>query len=268
MQIDAIVFDLDDTLLNGEARVSAYTRDVMRRAKEQGVHIVPASGRAIFSMQPFVEQLAPDNPYIACNGAQLVNPDHTPMETHAFPIEEAKALIHFFNENGFYVQCYHGDHIYYSEACDASRSYMRSSGMYGVALGDLEARLDFETPKVLSVQSPERVREMLPIVRERFPNATVTVSKPYFLEAQPAGVSKGFALKRLAERMGWSLEHIMAFGDSLNDLSMLEAVGYGVAVGNARDEVKRAVRFVCGANTEDGVARFVEAHVLKGGREP
>jgi Cof subfamily protein (haloacid dehalogenase superfamily) len=260
--IDAIVTDLDDTLLNAESKLSPYTLDVFRRAREKGVRIVPASGRAAYSMRPFVTELDTGLPYIACNGAQLVNADHTVMETIAFSPEQARAVIRYLKENGFYVQCYRDESFYFEKDCAASDNYRCSSGMHGQAVGDLEAFVTFPTPKILSVHRPEEVARFLPLIREAFPVASFSVSKPYFLEAEPPDVSKGAALRKLAREMLLTPESTLVFGDSLNDLTMLGFAEHSVAMGNARDEVKRAARHVCGTNAEDGVARFVAEHVL------
>lgn len=62
--------------------------------------------------------------------------------------------------------------------------------------------------------------------------------------------------------MGICREEIMAFGDGLNDLRMIREVGTGVAMGNARDEVKAAADYIALSNDEEGVARFIEEYVL------
>jgi hydroxymethylpyrimidine pyrophosphatase-like HAD family hydrolase len=102
----------------------------------------------------------------------------------------------------------------------------------------------------------------MPLAQTAFPDASFSVSKPYFLEAEPPEVSKGAALRRLAKVLSLSPERTLVFGDSLNDITMLGYATHSVAMGNARDEVKRAARHVCGTNAEDGVARFVAAQVL------
>ncbi|NLI22905.1 MAG: HAD family phosphatase [Clostridiales bacterium] len=262
MQIDAIVTDLDDTLLNGESMLSPYTLDVMARAKARGIRLIPASGRTSFSMLRFMRQLDTGLPYIACNGGELVAPDHTVLESVDFSPEKARQIIRFLRENDFYVQCYRGEHFYYDQECDHSESYRDSSRMLGQAVGNLEAFVDFPTPKVLSVQSPEVVSRMYPLIQKAFPDVSFTISKPYFLEAQPEGVSKGAALRKLAGRLGLTPGRTLVFGDSLNDLTMLQFAENSVAMGNAREDIKQATRHVCATNAEDGVARFIDEHVL------
>lgn len=121
------------------------------------------------------------------------------------------------------MQVYRDQEFYYANECDMSRRYKRSSGMKGVAVGNLGAFLDFPTPKVLSVNEADEVRRLFPTANERFKGrATFTVSKPYFLEAEPIGATKGEALRRLARRINIVPERTAAFGDSLNEFSMLD----------------------------------------------
>ena len=92
--------------------------------------------------------------------------------------------------------------------------------------------------------------------------ADFTMSKPFFIEGIAPDVSKGNALRRLAKRLNLTPENTMVFGDSLNDISMLEFSHNSVAVANARAETKQAARFTCRSNQEDGVAHFVAEQVL------
>lgn len=56
----------------------------------------------------------------------------------------------------------------------------------------------------------------------------------------------------------------MACGDSGNDLAMIQAAGYGIAMGNATPEILAAARYVTDDNNHDGVAKAIETYVLKG----
>lgn len=263
MHIQTIVTDLDDTLFDGDGRISDYTLSVMRRCVERGIRVIPASGRAQASMEPFVRQLDTGVPYIACNGAQLVSADHKVMQTHFLDAALAREVCAFLEQNGCYVQAYRNECFYYAEECDPAKSYKKSSGMKGVAVGDLVRFLTFPVPKLLSVNHPQEIATLYPVACERFQGrVTFTVSKPYFLEAEPPGVSKGAALKELARQIDIDPQTTLAFGDSLNDVTMLAFTPNSVAMGNARDEVKKAAAYVCGSNTQDGLAKFIEQHVL------
>ena len=263
MTIDTIVTDLDDTLLDGSGQLSGYTLEVMAEVKRRGIRLIPCSGRTHASMYPFVAKLDTSLPYIGGNGSEIVGADHRLIEQLTLDVELAREICAFLSENGLYVQVYTDEAFYYSVECDIARRYKQSSGMKGVAVGDVCAFLSFATPKVLSVGAPEDVLRLMPLANERFlGRAAFTMSKPYFLEAEPPGATKGEALLRLADRIGIVPERTAAFGDSLNDMSLLAFTPNSVAMANAIPELRAAAAHVCRPNTEDGVARFVAEHIL------
>jgi len=263
LQIDTIVTDLDDTLLNGDSNLSPYTLEIIAETKRRGIRFIAASGRAATSMRPYVDRMNTGLPYIASNGAQLISPGHTELFSVMFSPEQARELVRYFEGKGMYVQCYRGDYFYYAKSCYANVRYSRQTGMKGQAVGDLGAFIDFSTPKVLAVADPQEVEALYKVIRADFPDVSFAISKPHFLEAQPPGVSKGSALQKLSEILGFVPERTMVFGDSLNDVEMLNFTPNSVAMLNARDEVKQAARYVTDRpNTQDGLAHFVEAHVL------
>ena len=262
--IEAVAFDLDDTLLRDDRTISSYTIDVLRRAAAMGVKIIPASGRARESMKPYVEQLGCASAYIACNGAEVYAPDHQPLYALQLSPEEARMAAQFAADHGCYAHVYAGDSFFYSMKGAYAEAYAQSSRLRGVYVGDLVQFITTPTPKVLMMDDPARIARLLEEGRRLFGGRlALTCSKPHFLEVNPANASKGNALRWLGNHLGFSMEHAMAFGDSLNDLSMLTAAGYGVAMANAREDVRALIPAVCPSNQEDGVARYIEQHILQ-----
>ncbi len=264
LNIDTIVTDMDGTLLNPQRQISDYTMQVLRECKARGIRLIPASGRTRASMRPYLQKLDTGMPYIGGNGSEIVAADHSMLEQLTVEPALAKELCSVLFEAGFHVQVYGDDAFYYARECEASESYKRSSGMHGEAVGDLAAFLTFETPKILSIGAPELVERFYPLMSRTYEGkVTFTVSEPRFLEAEPLGATKGEALKRLAAMRGDIVpERTVTFGDSLNDLTLLAFTPNSVAMGNARQEVKDAVAWVCGTNAEDGLAHFIEEYVL------
>lgn len=84
------------------------------------------------------------------------------------------------------------------------------------------------------------------------PSADVTVR----------GADKGDAVRGVAAELGVSISDTYAFGDGINDLSMIEAAGHGIAMGNAMDELKQAAEYVTSDINDDGVARAMEHYGL------
>ena len=118
--------------------------------------------------------------------------------------------------------------------------------------------------KILMMGEVDHIAAMLGEAQPLFAGrASVTCSKPYFLEFNPPDSNKAHGLAAAGERLGFALGEVLAFGDSLNDLSMLEAAGEGVCVMNAREDVRALIPRRCPSNQEDGVAHYIEQHLLQ-----
>ncbi len=264
MRIDTIVTDMDGTLLTPQRTISDYSMQVLAECKRRGIRLIPCSGRTRASMRPYLEQLDTGMPYIGGNGSEIIDDNHQMIQQLTMDIPLAREIIAFLQNEGFYLQVYGDDAFYYEDECELAERYKRSSGMRGIAVGNLPKFLTIRTPKILSINEPEEVERLFPIISEHFRGrATFTVSEPTFLEAEPIGASKGEALGRLAVMRGDIVpERTIAFGDSLNDLSLLAFTPHSVAMGNARQEVKDAAGYVCASNREDGLAHFLQERVL------
>ena len=264
MKVSAIAFDLDDTMLLDDRTLSHFTVETLRRAAARGIRIIPASGRARDSMRPFVDQLGCVDAYIACNGAEIWSPRHEVLRRFDFPDAVAQDIIAYAREKQCYAHTYFGSRFYYMIENEFASVYSAASLLTGCYTPDLEAFIaGHPTPKVLVVDSEEKIAGMLTEARQRFEGrASITCSKPWFLEFNPPEATKGNALAGCADLLDFDVSACLAFGDSLNDLSMLQATGFGVAVANAREDVRAQVRFTCGRNSEDGPARFIQTHVL------
>lgn len=277
MPIRAIAFDLDDTLLRSDLTVSEYTADVLRRAKDQGMIILPASGRTRDSMFPTVQRIGCADAFISCNGADVWGLHPGPASTsplcgedcpllmqELLPVELAHEVARFASDRGVYCQTYSPSRFYFSIDNEYAVSYAHSSSLEGEFVGDLTAFIQKPVTKLLMMDTPERIAALYEEARALFAGrASLTCSKPYFLECNPLRATKGNALRWCAAHFGFSMDQLLAFGDSLNDVSMLEAAGTGVAMGNAREDVKALGFPVCLSNDEDGVARYIDENILR-----
>ena len=264
MSIRAIAFDLDDTLLRSDLSVSAYTIDVLHRAAERGIIILPASGRTRDSMFPTVQRIGCASAFISCNGADVWTTDRELLMQELLPVDLAHEVARFAQERGVYCQTYSPSRFYYSIENAYAKSYAQSSSLEGEFVGDLTAFIHKPVTKLLMMDTPERIAELYHEARTLFQGrASLTCSKAYFLECNPLKATKGNALHWCAQHFGFQMEELITFGDSLNDVSMLEAAGTGIAMGNARADVKAMGFPTCLTNDEDGVARYIEEHILR-----
>lgn len=277
MPIRAIAFDLDDTLLHSDLTVSDYTVDILHRAAQQGIVILPASGRTRDSMFPTVRRIGCASAFISCNGADVwglrpasaspapqTGADCPLLMQELLPVALAHEVARFAADRGVYCQTYSPDRFFYSIENEYAVSYAKSSSLEGDYVGDLTAFIQRPVTKLLMMDTPERIAALYEEARALFAGrASLTCSKPYFLECNPLKATKGNALRWCGEHFGFTMDELIAFGDSLNDVSMLEAAGTGVAMGNAREDVKALGFPLCATCDEDGVARYIDQHILR-----
>lgn len=264
MAIKLVALDLDDTLLDHSNAVSPRTREIIRQAVGQGVTVTVATGRMYVSALPFAQQLGLDVPLITYNGALIKSAlsgetlMHTPIEE-----ETALAVLELFRKKGWYIQSYLNDTLYVAERDEKARYYENLAGVKAVPVGQALYTMKGDPTKLLALSEPGEIKIINETVHAAFGSRLyAAVSKPNYLEMANPAVNKGRALAFLAATLGVEQHEVMAVGDSVNDLDMLEYAGLGVAMGNASDKVKAAANAVTCGNDADGVAEAIIKYVL------
>jgi len=161
------------------------------------------------------------------------------------------------------MHTYYDDCFYYNIEGTFSRMYAEAARIEGRHAPDLAGFAVRPAQKILMMADADTIARMLVLAQQQLGHRVqVTCSKPTFLEFNSSLSSKGFALQTAARIRGFSLRRSAAFGDSLNDMSMLTIVGHGVAMANARPDVLQMIPTHALSNEQDGVARFIEEHFL------
>lgn len=258
--IQAVISDLDDTLLTEDHKMTLRTQQTLQRLLRQNIKVILASGRSAASMRATVKQVGTPYPYIAYNGAQILEAETGEiLMADEIPLALAKEVLAWMESRDVYVQYYHGDSWYCKEHNEITADYAKSTGVQGTAVGKLSDYITTDTPKLLGVDTPERIQALIAEAKEAFDGLlNITTSKPYFIEIMSPTASKGNAVRRLAERIGLSPETTICAGDSLNDLSMLKWSFFPVTVANGRDENKRIAWRIAGDGHQDGLAILLD----------
>lgn len=265
--IRLIATDMDDTLLDAGSRLTPRTLSALKRAMDAGVMISLSSGRMPESMLPFAEQIGVNAPMILFNGA-LIYDYRTDVTLFANPIpaDVALGVAKMIESMGIYLQIYPGKGYYCHRRCGHTDRYEASIRVPCTELGvPVSEWMQGGMVKMLAIATPEVIDEAQKKLREAFPKGVNFMkSKPHYLEIVGEGIDKGRAIHVLAEKMGISVDEIMAFGDGQNDATMIAEAGLGVAMENAVDECKAAAKLVAPRSTEDGVAQVIERFLEEG----
>ncbi|HHT62691.1 MAG: Cof-type HAD-IIB family hydrolase [Bacillota bacterium] len=264
MTIKLIASDLDGTLLNERCMISQRTKEAIRRLKEKGIIFTFATGRMYRSALHFALELEMDVPLITYEGA-LVKTSATKQVIYHRPLpgELAKKVVDIGEENRLNINVYLDDELYVHRVTEEIRDYCRVVQVPYNHVENWSSLLDRDPTKVLFMGEAEKLDYLWVQLKEEFGDQVyITKSSPHFLEFTHPRATKGYGIKVLAQEFGIKKEEIMAFGDNLNDLELLKAAGFGVAMGNAREELKQVADYVTGYNYEDGVAAAIEKFVL------
>ncbi len=267
MRYKLLALDLDDTLLNEEYKISQNNIEALQRAAKAGVIITIATGRMFRSALPFARQLAVDVPIITYHGALIKKAVGEEVIWHRpVPLEIAEEITRYAVKKGYHMNLFINDRLYAAEENKYTRYYQSITDVGLKTVGDVSAFLEGEKvpPTKMNILSfDENMEDIVKDITDKFgKRVTVTQSRPHFLEVTHLEATKGKALKHLAEEAGIKREEVAAIGDSLNDVDMLEYAGCGVAVANAREEVKEVAQVITLTNIEDGVAYFIDNYIL------
>jgi Cof subfamily protein (haloacid dehalogenase superfamily) len=264
--IKLIVIDVDGTLLNNEHKLSDRNRDVIKKAVAHGVRVVLATGKSRVSTENVIKELALDTPGVYLQGLMICNADGTVRKQTTMDKAPARRVISYAESNGFDVLAYSGNRLLAKHNGEPFSQLLKYGEAPPDVVGPLVNILD-STPinklliigtdprklKALRWQLNQQVGEQVTLVSAAIENQ---------LEVLPKGQSKANGVRLLLKDLGVALENVMAIGDAENDIDMLKMVGLGVAVGNASDEVKAAVKEVVSSNHDNGVAEAIEKFVL------
>ncbi len=268
MPVQLIAIDLDDTLLTPELTIHPANLLSVRHALAMGIDVILASGRTIESMAGFAEELGLRGrglPMICVNGSEVRDVDSGAIVRRMTLTREAcLAAIRELEAYGLPVQAYDDDGIIASRRNDWTDRDCQITGLASRIAGSPEEIASEPRSKLLSAGTPEQVARFAPLLRQSLAGiAEILISKPYFIEILPPGADKGEALAWVAGTRGIPRQHVMAIGDSGNDIGMVSWAGLGCAPADARPEVIVAARHVSSLPHDKGaVAELIDTYAF------
>jgi len=268
--IRIIALDLDGTLLNSNKELTAGNLAALERAAAAGIEIVPTTGRFYGGMPKIIQDLPFVHYAITINGAEVADLRTGEVIYKAeLPWQQAIDLMTLLDSYPVIYDCYQNNAAWMTAALKEKIDSTVSSAHYRKMLHELrqpvpelKATLAQRQQDVQKVQfftaHPELRLQLMEELPTRFDARCVSSSVVDNVEINQIHANKGEALLALAAHLGLKREQTIAFGDGLNDLSMLEQAGVGVAMSNACPEAKELADWIAPSCDEDGVARGIE----------
>lgn len=264
-----MVLDVDGTLLNEAKEISKRTLATLLKVQQMGVRIVLASGRPTYGLMPLAKmlELGRYGGYVlSYNGSQIMRADtgellfERRINPEMIPYLEKKA-----HKNNFAI-------LTYNENCILTNSpenphIIREAELNDMVLLEEEefsTAIDFAPSKCMLVSDDEESLVGLEQHWKKRLDGALDVfrSEKYYLEVVPCGIDKANTLGALLELLALKRDEVIAIGDGVCDVTMIQLAGLGVAMGNAQDSVKACADIVTLSNEEDGVAVAVEKAIL------
>ncbi|MGX0704363.1 Cof-type HAD-IIB family hydrolase [Staphylococcus capitis] len=280
--IKLIATDMDGTLLNAAHEISQENQEAIKFAQEHGITVVIATGRAFYEANTPVAETDLKVPYICLNGAEVRDETFNIMSTSHLNHSLVSKITSTLKEKDIYYQVYTNRGIYTENPQRDLEIYIDIAERAGQKAdvekieNSIQKRIDNGTLKI--VDNYDKIEDIpgelimkilafdsdlgkIDLVGQELaqsPNLAVSSSSRGNLEITHSDAQKGIALSTIAKQLGIDLKDVMALGDNLNDVSMLERVGYSVAMDNAAPEVKTVAKYVTDSNENSGVGKAIK----------
>jgi len=248
--VSIVFFDIDGTLLDHETmRISDKSLETLKRLKEKGIKICIATGRPTVTI-PKIPGISFDA-YLTFNGSYCFTDSHV-IVSKPICYEDVDRIIDNASRLGRPVAI-------------ASKDRLAANGMdqdledyYRFANVELKVAEDFDTVSQTEIyQMMMGCRESdHEAILEGVRGAKITAWWDRAVDIIPLEGGKGAGIQKILEHFKINKSEAMAFGDGNNDIDMLKNVGFGIAMGNASEQLKAIAYDICGSVTDDGIYHY------------
>lgn len=264
--IRLIAFDMDGTFLNSQ---NDYDRPrfqkIFKKMQEMGVRMAAISGNQYQQIRSFFTEEANQMTIVSEVGAVIVENGVRIFESH-FEKDIVEGILEILNQKDLLRSCSVSGFkaLYYAK--DVNVDFKQLIQGHNFVCEEVESLLQLPNDQmtIITLHLPEEVvPDLLKELNQVGQGKARAVSSGFgFIDIIPSGINKGIALDFLARRWEISPSEIMVFGDSGNDLEMLEYATYSYAMEGSPEEVIRAAKFVAPSNNQSGVLEVVEQVLL------
>jgi len=257
MKYKLIAMDFDGTLLNKERKVTLKTKEAILKKKTENYKIIGVTARALESAKTIGDISFFD--YLILNNGSYIYNTLTKEGKYINYIfkEEAKEITEQLDEASNQIDYCSGTQYYiYKNQNKENPHFIKS-------INNIEEVKEEIAKMNIYLKEPEKIEYYKDVLTERFQNISCFIMQDStdtkkWLVLTPKEINKRKTLQKLGKDLKIDLEEMIFFGDGTNDIEVIKAVGCGVAMGNALEEVKQEADYITESNNEDGIASFLE----------
>lgn len=257
-KIKYIFCDLDGTLLRDDKKIAEKdVENLVYLCKKQKLKFAIASGRALSSILPLLKQyhlLTLTSYIVANNGVEIYDVDKNTMsQSKMVAHSQIQSILDTFKEIEFINVCFHNPNVFYAKRDNKRVSQIMKINNVNKRINPYENNNFIETPRVM-LQFDEKDFDKVDslVSTYQFDNLQGMYPDKGIYEYTSVEVAKDKAIASIVEQNQDSLESVMVFGDSFNDITMLRYCGLGIAMKNAEDEVKQNANSITTFNNNEG----------------
>ena len=263
--IRLVISDIDGTLVNKAKVLSPRGRVAIEALKDRGIGFTVTSARPPVGLRHIIELLGLEVPVAAVNGGALVRPDLTIIEEKLLSREATRRAIGLLRQQGIDAWLFTDSAWFIRDPAGAHVDHeAKTIGQAPTIVDEFDPTLLERCLKIVgsSHDHPHLAQCETLLQRELGSSALATRSQVYYLDVTNPLANKGEAVLSLSRAMNIPVSDIMTIGDGTNDIPMLMASGFSVAMGNGSSEVQASARVVTDDCENDGFAKAIERYVL------
>ncbi|EFA81430.1 hypothetical protein PPL_05418 [Heterostelium album PN500] len=236
-----VASDLDGTLLSPTHDLTELAVETLKQLHQKGVHVILATGRNHVDVSGIRARVGIDAHIITSNGALVENVSGQVIISHTIEEELVHDLLDVvLDDKEILTNAYRADEWFMSQDYPGVKQYFPNSDFTYKLFDESKTISTDSVYKIFYVsRNQEKLLQLEKQLLEKYGNrAYICFSSPLSLEVMSPHVSKGNALEQVVELLGHTMQDVIAFGDSMNDLEMLSRVGKGMIMENGQQRLK------------------------------
>lgn len=253
-----LVTDMDGTLLDHKGKISKKNHEAILSFMEQGGLFTVATGRMTPSARNVIQHLNLNFPAILYNGCKIYDYATNHTLHHAYLEEERKKVIALLKEKEPYlgIEIYIDENVYIYKSCKYSYRFSRKG--YDVFYQIKPEVWKRNWTKVLLIGEQEEIDRLEEVFYEQYDQGCVIRSGARYLEIVPENSTKGAALEYLINRYDIDPSKVVAVGDNMNDIDLLQKAAYGFCVANGADRLRKSAKYFAPSHHEDAISYVIK----------